>query len=501
MLKNDIRQISMNSAISNYIGKAIMAAIDAALFILVTKKLAVNDYGVYSFLIAILTFFAFFASLGIPYALLRFIPEYMENGKRNMAAGVIRLSFYILAGFGCLLLICSFFAADRISFIFKVEPLRKLFPLVVTIGTLYIIARSGEEILNALFMQVYRNACQAAAALLKLAAFIAILYRGFGIGWLLVSVAIITALQVLAYFVKIYAYLPETRSPGLMARPELRRFYIFSSKEYLYVVTAFFWDISLDIYIITYLLGSANIGFFNFAASIGLFLFHWSPGIVLQSVISPLFVKEHAKRSDADSLEKLFQFYNKCKAFFAFPVIFGVWLLIGRFEHVFYQDKFAPAVPVLNILIISVMLQAFTIPIRNIFNIFEKNEFSLYSNIVVVYRVCASFIFITRYGIIGAAYAYGSSMALYLFIHLFFLRRLVKIRYPLKSFLKILVNSLVMALSLEILKCFTGNTLGWLVALAASAALVYFAASYINKPFIKEERGLIIETLRGAFAA
>ena len=292
MLKNSIGQISIRSGVSNYVGKTIMTVVDAAIFFLVTKKLLINDYGVYSFLIAVLSFFAFFGSLGIPYALLRFIPEYMSNGKKDIAASIIRLSLFAITVFGLLLIGISFLAAGRLSAIFDIEPLKRWLPLLIVIGVSYIIIRAEDEILNSLFLQVFRNVFQVLASLLKLVLFIIVLQYGLGVSWLLMAIAAVSILQMLVYFLKINKCFPEIYLRAPAPKEELRRFSIFSAKEYSYVVTAFFWDMSLDIYIIAYLLGSVSAGIFNFASSISFFLLHWSPGIVLQSVMSPLFVRE-----------------------------------------------------------------------------------------------------------------------------------------------------------------------------------------------------------------
>jgi len=426
-LKDNIRHIGMRSAVSNYIGKTLMVIVEAGIFILVTKKLMINDYGTYSFLIATFAFFTFFASLGIPYALLRFIPEYIEHGKKDTAISIIRLSLYAITALGVLLIVCSFFTADKISIIFKIALLKKLFPLIVLIGTFYIVIRTGGEILNALFLQPFRNICQVLGSLIKLFSFVFIFQYGLSVGWLLAAIAAVSILQSLAYFGRIYIYFRGVKPQKIVPKTDLRRFSVFSAKEYLYIATAFFWDMSFDIYVITYLLGAVSAGIFNFAASISFFLLHWSPGIVLQSVVLPLFVREHTKRKDSTFLKNIFGFYNKFKAFFAFPAVFGVWLLADKFELIVYQNKFAPAVLALRILAFSVMLQTFTIPMRDIFNVFEKNEFSLYCNSVIIYRVIASFVLIKHFGIIGAAYAYGTSMVIYFLIHLVFINRIIKV--------------------------------------------------------------------------
>ena len=87
MLKDNIKQVSAKSAVFNYIGKTVGTIVDAAVFILLTKKLMIEDYGVYSFGLAILSFFGFFLSFGIPTTLVRFIPEYIQKQEKGRDFG------------------------------------------------------------------------------------------------------------------------------------------------------------------------------------------------------------------------------------------------------------------------------------------------------------------------------------------------------------------------------------------------------------------------------
>jgi len=494
-LKDNIKQVSAKSAVFNYIGKTVGTIVDAAVFILLTKKLMIEDYGVYSFGLAILSFFGFFLSFGIPTTLVRFIPEYIQKQERGIAFQIIKLSLRIVIIFGVFAIVSSFFIGGKVSVIFNTKPLSALFPLLVFVGISGIVLRIEEEILNALFMQAFRNIFQICADSLKLFLFILALNYGLGINSLFLAVSLVTIIQLVFYSVRIFNYFPVVKSEKKLPKKELRRFFTFSAKEYLFTITAFFWDMSFDIYVITYLLGSAMTGLFNFAVSMSFFVLHWSPGVILQPVISPLSVRQYAKAKDPATLNKIFQFYNKLKAFFAFPVILGSWSLVDKLVMVVYDNKFGPAVPALKILIISVMIIAFTIPIRNIFDVLEKNEFALYSNIVIIYRICASLFLIKYFGITGAAYAYGTSMLFIFLIQIAFLRRTIKVAYPMKSFLKILLNSSVMALFLIALKPLIGNSLFLLVTIAISGVLIYLLLSCMNKPFKKEERNIINEGL------
>jgi len=361
-------------------------------------------------------------------------------------------------------------------------------------GILNIIKKAGEEILNALFMQVFKNACEILTGLLKAFLFIVVLNYGFGIEGLIIVITAVTAFQSLLYLLSIKPYFSGIKPPEKLEKDEIKRFFIFSAKSHLFIATAFFWDMAIDIYIIAYLLGSVSTGFFSFASSISFFVLHWSPGIVLNPIISPLFVKQYTKHKDPVILKDMFTFYNKLKAFFAFPIILGIWSFIDKFVAIIYHNKYAPSILTLKILVLSVMIMAFTIPIRNIFDVFEKNEFSLYANIVVIYRICASLVFIRHFGITGAAYAYCSSMLLFFLIHLILLKRIINISYPIKAFLKILFNSLIMSASIVILKSFMVDSLLWLTVNIIIAVLIYLLLSYINKPFEAKERNLINES-------
>lgn len=490
-----LEKISVKIAIFNYISKSIIAVADAVAFIILTKELIISDYGIYTFSMGILSFFAFFIPLGIPSAFLRFIPEYIEINKKNIALFMVRQSLYIITILGFFLIVISIFITDKISLILNNDSLINLFSLLVFIGVLNTLIRIGEAILNALFLQIYRGICEVITSILQLFLFVIVLYYGFGVKFLIITIAFVSAFQILLYFTKIHIYFSDIKTKEKASKEEIKSFYYFSAKEYLFRISSFFGDMSFDIFLISYLLGSQSVGFWGFASSIAFFLLNWSPGMVVQSVVYPLFLRQYSRYNKSEATNNLFQFYNKFIAFFIFPIILCVWVLIDKFIIIIYQDKYIPAIFPLKILAISVMLQAFIKPLKNVFDVLKRNEIPLYINILIIYRIFASLILIKHYGITGAAYAYGSFILLIYFIQLFFIKRIIKVIYPIKSFLKILINSLAMAIVVIALKSYIENSLSWLIATILVGILVYLILSYTNKPFNGKERNLINEGL------
>ena len=214
--------------------------------------------------------------------------------------------------------------------------------------------------------------------------------------------------------------------------------------------------------------------------------------MVIQQVVSPLFVRHYAKHKNEEALNELFALYSKFKLFFIIPIIAGVWMLSDKMDAVIYHGKYAAALPTLKILVVSVMVQAFMRPLKNVFDVVERNELAVYAKIVIIYRVIASIVLIKCLGIIGAAYAYGTSMLLIFLTQLFLAKKIVRIAYPKASFLKIFINSMVMAISISVMdKLFYGKSIMVFIVMILIGGTVYFAMSFFNRPFSKWERDMI----------
>ncbi|MBU1912711.1 MAG: oligosaccharide flippase family protein, partial [Candidatus Omnitrophica bacterium] len=479
------------SGLFNYISKGLMAIVDAATFFMLTKMLTVEDYGLYSLSLAVFSFFIVFVPMGLPGSLLRFIPEYIERKRKDLALIAIRWSFCITILAGILLFLACFIFDDKIGHILKNDRIISIFGILVLIGILNVFIRLAESVLDALFLQVYRNICQILAGLTQFILFTIIFYKGLGIKILFIAIAISVFMQSVLYISKIFLYFSSVKIDNKRDNGETKRFFIFGTKEYFFRILGFFWEIAFDIYIISYLLGPVSVGIFGFAASISYFIYNWSPGIVLNSVLSPLFVRQHTAKNPSLSVGYLFKFYNKFKAFFIFPVLAGVWILADKFIFIVYDNLYISSVFPLKILLLFMTFQAFARPIKNVFDALEKNELALYGNFLIPYRILASFFLIKRFGINGAVFAYGSSIFLFFLLELFFLKRVIKVEYPLRSFLKIFVNTFIMGIVLLGLRYYIGSNLYLFISTVITGIAAYLFLSYINKPFEEKERDII----------
>lgn len=472
-----------------YLSRVIATIFSGIIFIYISRSLNLSDYGLYSLFSSILIFYAIILPLGFPTSMLRFIPEIMENKKIETLTYLIKRCLLIIFCCGGLFLIFVFCLQNDIGRLFNNAGLRNYLPVLTIIGIFTAQNVLFESVANSLFLQKNITLYELITAVIQLSLVVLFLKGGYGLFGLVLAMVVAGILLFLLYFNKM-ANIVSHANAHPKDKSIVKRFFKYSLKDRLFIITGYFWDVTVDIYIIAYLLGSSAAGLFGFAAFMSLFLRDWMPGYALQNLIRPLFVKIYTKNNSKDDLRYLFRFYNKFKAFFVFPVITGMWLLIDKIILFIFSPNFLPAAGILRVLLFFIMLQSFLRPINNMFSVLEKNEIPLYTNIVILYRLAASFLLIKYFGIQAAAWAFGSSILLIFFIQYFCLRKILQVEFPYSGLLRIAFNSLVMGGVIFLLRNKITNLISLIFVIALGAA-VYAAMSYFNKAFRENERSLL----------
>jgi len=363
------------------------------------------------------------------------------------------------------------------------------FPVLIAIGIVAAQVSILENISCALFLQRYNAIYDSISAIAQFLLIVTFLMLGYSLYGVICAIGIANILLFLFYFNRISKTIFNKPSAN-KTDFNFSRFLKFSFKEFAFRAMGFFWDTSIDIYIITYILGASSAGLFGFASSVCLFLVNWLPGIALQNLIRPLFAKIYARDKSDEKINRVFGLYNKFKAFFVFPVIVGMWLLIDKIILIIFKSKFLPVVDTFRVLLFFVMLQSFLRPINNVFAIIERNEVPVYSNVVIFYKLIASFLLIKYFGIVGAAWSFGSSIVLMFLIQYICLKRIVNVKIPYKSFFKIVLNSFVMGITIFLLRSKINNVASLIMA-SLTGFIVYIAVSCLNKSFEPDERSLL----------
>ncbi|MEW6008512.1 MAG: polysaccharide biosynthesis C-terminal domain-containing protein [Candidatus Omnitrophota bacterium] len=476
-----------------YLGKVFATIFSSLTFIYISRKLPLADYGLYSLFSAILIFLSFLLPLGFPTTMLRFIPKLVEEKNISVALYLIKKSIWIVLSSGSLFLILSFILRESLGKIFNNYELKFYLPLLMVIGGESALAAVFKGISNALFLQKKITVNETVTVVAQLLLVLLFFNLGYYLYGILIAMVIANVLLLIFYFNHLSKFMFNKFLP-IADRIISKRFFRFSLKECLFMTTGYFWDITVDIFLITYILGSDYAALFGFAAFISLFLKNWMPGLALQNLIRPLFAKSYSRNKSKEDLIYLFRFYSKLNAFCIFPVIIGMWILIGKIIVFVFGDKFLPAVDTFRILLFFAMLQSFIRPINNLFAILERNEIPIYANMLIFYRLFISLFLIKFFGIQGAAWAFGSAVLLSFLLQYSWLKKIINVNFPYIVFCKIALNSFIMGAVVYFLRDKITN-LACLILGIITGVIIYLGISYLNKIFKSNERLLINEII------
>lgn len=485
----DFNKTILKSSLYIYLSKVIVTVFSSLIFIFIARKLSIGDYGLYSLFSSSLILFSVLLPLGFPTSILRFIPELIETNDLYSASHLIKRCLLLILGWGIVFLLLSFASGGLVGKILNNYSLRLYLPLWTVIGIIGAQVAVLESVSNSLFLQFYNTIYESIANIIQFFLIILFFKYGYGIYGIMLAIGIANLILFLLYFNKISKVL-FNKALLSQIKVEFKRFLKFSSKEFFMKATAFFWDVAIDIYIITYMLGPGSAGLFGFAAFSCFFLTNWMPGMALQNLIRPLLVKVYTANKSSKQLDYFLKFYYKFKAFFIFPVVILMWLLIDKIILIVFQEKFLQAVTAFRILLFFAMLQSFMRPLNNIFAVLERNEIPLFTNSVILYRIPASLLLIKYFGIQGAAWAFGSSILIMFLIQFFWLKKIININFPYISLLKIIFNSLIMGAVIFFLRNKITN-LFYLILAIVLGAISYIIISLLNKSFKENERSLI----------
>lgn len=367
----------------------------------------------------------------------------------------------------------------------------KYLPYLVIFGSLRVFSQVFGNILNSFFFQGYRNICEIISSFFKLILFYVTIKSDYGVWGLIVSYGLTDILLIFLYLVKLY--IPLYSHPDLQPATEnipFYKFFRFGLNEYLYKLFWFFTDNRIDIYIVTYFLGITAAGIFSFSINIANLMIEWSPGSIMRSVVSPLYVRQYTKNKKISELEYLFQLHNKFLIFLTFPIFLYTCILAEKLIIYIFNPEYTSSLPTLLIFLFFMFSINILIPIRNILTVLERTDINNYSNLFAIIKFLLFIFFIKFYGINGAALAYGISLWIIVAFNLVMMRSFFKPVYPWKSILKISINGLIAGISLYLLKDnITGITTLLIVIL--TGIIIYVVMSLYNKPFNDYDRELL----------
>ena len=425
-----------------------------------------ENFGMYSWIIAIALMLDMFANFGTGNAISKFAaPAAMENRQKTFAAYFKYLFKIRLIALAIIVILVMLFAEFIATFVFSKPFLA--FPL--RLSALFLIAYSISGYLQAAFVTMQRMefvfGAMLAQAILKLALVIslALLTKSF-IGGIAGYIAAIAVAAFVLFFIIARKYGFLLKLNGAVDKKALFPYLGFAvSADFIFILLA-----SMDVLMVSALLPIENVGFYSIAMS-------WSSaiaGMIPVYMLFPVFSELAAK--PLAHLREAFRHFFKYALFLMVPVAFLLAYFSDFLVKFLYRGAYAAAASqVLFVLSFLIMFSALMVFLMLLYNAIGRPDVptKIYGA-VLVYDIIANYVLITTFGLIGAAYATLSSYILLCAAFLLLLKPIAKIQFSASAIIKPLLASGVVFFAL--LQFPKPANLAIAIAYFAFAGIAYF---------------------------
>jgi len=228
-----------------------------------------------------------------------------------------------------------------------------------------------------------------------------------------------------------------------------------------------------DTLMLTYFTDSAVVGLYQVAAAVSMLLFYLTNS--LSVIIFPL-ASEFSVKRDKNKLVQGLNLVYKYLLIILVPMIILMLSFPDMIISVLFTARYLGAVDALKILAVSAIFFSITMINGSVLSAMNKPKDMAKSMIfAALINVILNFIFIPRYGMIGAAFATLTSFVFAAVLSSYHLAKHLDMRYPLKTWAVLGVLSVLFVKALAILRL--SITLPFLYELVLILAI--FSISYV----------------------
>jgi O-antigen/teichoic acid export membrane protein len=449
------------------------------IFPLITKTLGAESYGIYSQILVTIGLISPFALLGLPTAMMRFLPG--EKGKHRLA-GTFWAALSIIAFNGLLLLIGLYFVSPYlIKSVFKTEYALSLLriaailiPVMTVNQTLLWYFVTFEQSKKYTFFNVTND-------VLFVSLIIYFLLQGKGILAIILTQIFVTAV------VSGIALSTIVRQIGV-CRPQfsnLRRY--FSLGFPLFVGGYAYWAIhSADRYIIGYFMNIKSVGIYSGVYNLSMIIIALSGPIyfVLLPKVSGLW-----ENGEISEVKKYFRYSTKYFLMIGIPSVFGMSLLGKDLLTALATAEFTSAWILIPLITSSMLIFQTLTVVGYVYNLAEKTIVTMIAaSLAAVENIILNIIMVPILGVLGAAVATLITYISYGIGYFWFSRRYLKLKIDISFAAKSLIASTIMGAA--ILKIDSSGVIGLLSAILLGA-VIYTTSILLLKGFDKKEIELV----------
>ena len=474
-----------------YIGKLLTQLFSVVATILVIRKLAVDVFGTYNFLVKFLLIYYVFAISPIANVFNRYIPELLQVKDYRRVKKLIRIGISISRSCTIIISFLIYILSDPFSDLFNLDDLRLYYGALM----FYILTTFFKNIFNTILTSALLH--QYSAILMTFSSFVRsvlliALLKIIDINLLLT----IEGLASLAFFLPgMFVLMNFLRKNTQQVQSEEKS--TIRKRVFKFGLYSAFNELGYglvgresDYYIISAFSSQYFVGLYSFGARIYEIIFKILPVREFLTVLRPVFFQKFTENYDREEFIHIYNFILKLiLPVFLLPTVY--FIIFG--EHVInliFDPKYIDAYWVTNLILLTNITLAVFFPMNLVLHLKERMDIALLSKIIAVFSIVAGIFAMKHFGIIGVAFVTLIGDFLRELFVLLVLRRTVPIIYRLGEYKNYLFVFILGSLPFFFLKNLISSIESWFL-LSAAYGIVILVLLIMFHPFNADDMVLL----------
>lgn len=466
--------------------------------IVLARYLTVSEYGIYNLITGSLIIFSLVTNWGLGSALQRFIPEYV----RTYQYARLFKTFFFSQGFravtGIIAIAITVALFEPMSVFLKIEGFKVPYILFCIGSYAFFQVEFLQVAFNGFLLQKYSALTQLGVVFLQLVLLINFLNAGgnlISVFEIQIITYVLACLVMWTLFMrKVYWPLRfHSEGSATIEKKRVGRFALLSAAT---IPGGFIFSYALDYFVISAMATSNQLGIYALASRASNMVMSLMPDTLMETVVRPAFYQRYSSIQEKKSeLNRMFRSLTVMIAAVMFPVLVLVGIQAGPILTFAFKSKYADSTPIFLIFLAFNTFMVLDLPSDLVLQAIEKVQVKLYAQVFAIYNLGADIILMSKFGLLGVAFATGSALMAKCLFWYFMARRYTGISIGWSALLKIGINTAVAGGIAYGVSLF-GNSIIWVFASLASGFFVYVALSLLNPFFDDREKDMVNRFLK-----
>ncbi|MDD3804518.1 MAG: oligosaccharide flippase family protein [bacterium] len=477
-----------------YVGNLVIEVVNLFISIYIIRKLSVETFGLYSFILGSMLFVQIFTISSISTVFNRFFPEFSEK-RRFSLFGKLFMSSYLIVFFSLIIIsvLILIFSSNFASF-FKLEDLPKYKFEIILYMITYIFLLLSKAATSSTLLQKEAALSNISASVIRIVVYLVMLSK-INLSLILLIEFFINGFNAITQSYIILKHLNSNRNNESSEKidnlkPRIIRYGLLS---FFNEMGAGMISKASSYYVISAMSNSFLLGQYSFAYKVNDIFLKIFPLYQISNVLRPIFFRKYVnKPDDSELLKRMYLFLYKFLFWLLSFLCFYFLSVSDIIVKQVFDPKYADSITITNIIFMFTLFNAFQIPLSYVVLSLEKLEINLYSKIFLIYNIIGSIFAMRQYGLIGVSVVLGTSMLFKNLFILFGIRKTIKLSFPFYSMFRSTLISTVVFLAIYYFKAIHfSNPYIFLLLSFILAALAYFVLTKILSPFNEKEKEII----------